>query len=207
MGKGYENVEVETKDGRTVLLKSDGTWEYTKDPVISPTPQPSPSPLPIHSGAVLAIKALRRMAAASEVGINFTEYGRRVIDSKGEVDEATAGIKNEELKSEINLSVSAYINAGYVWNEFIKHPKFMSSDSEMLLIIGSDPRVAEIIKRYDIPTETIDPGPIVSATDHQRRLMGDALKPFTRMLKTPALTTVWAAARKHLEKAESLLPK
>jgi hypothetical protein len=43
-----------TKDGRTVLLRSDGTWEYSADPVASPTPiaspespvSPMPSPVP-----------------------------------------------------------------------------------------------------------------------------------------------------------------
>lgn len=34
-----------TKDGRTVLLRSDGTWEYSADPVLSPTASASPEPL------------------------------------------------------------------------------------------------------------------------------------------------------------------
>jgi hypothetical protein len=32
-----------TKDGRTVLLKSDGTWEYADDPIATPTPSDSPA--------------------------------------------------------------------------------------------------------------------------------------------------------------------
>ena len=32
-------IEIKTNDGRIVILKPDGTWEYKKD-----TPQPSPSP-------------------------------------------------------------------------------------------------------------------------------------------------------------------
>lgn len=47
-----------TKDGRTVLLKSDGTWEYSADPIPQPspvttpeelslTPTPSPTPPPV----------------------------------------------------------------------------------------------------------------------------------------------------------------
>jgi hypothetical protein len=46
-----------TKDGRTLLLKSDGTWEYASDPIVSPSPiatvaepevveKPSVSPTP-----------------------------------------------------------------------------------------------------------------------------------------------------------------
>lgn len=34
-----------TKDGKTVLLKSDGTWEYTSDPVAEPKPEPTPEPV------------------------------------------------------------------------------------------------------------------------------------------------------------------
>jgi hypothetical protein len=36
---GQSPTEVKTNDGRVVILKPDGTWEYKKD-----TPQPSPSP-------------------------------------------------------------------------------------------------------------------------------------------------------------------
>ena len=35
---GQSSIEVKTNDGRIVILKPDGTWEYKKD-----TPQPSPT--------------------------------------------------------------------------------------------------------------------------------------------------------------------
>lgn len=52
-----------TKEGRTVLLKSDGTWEYSSDPVAPSQPEPSPAPSPIAAAApspelaVLSIEA------------------------------------------------------------------------------------------------------------------------------------------------------
>lgn len=45
-----------TKDGRTVILKSDGTWEYTSDPPNPTTPSPS-APLPSEQNSVLSLEA------------------------------------------------------------------------------------------------------------------------------------------------------
>ena len=44
-----------TKDGRTVLLKNDWTWEYTSDPAVEPSPTPTVARSP--NTASLAIEA------------------------------------------------------------------------------------------------------------------------------------------------------
>jgi hypothetical protein len=40
-----------TKDGRTVLLKSDGTWEYTNDPIVTAPPAAQTEPVSVPSAS------------------------------------------------------------------------------------------------------------------------------------------------------------
>jgi hypothetical protein len=168
-----------TREGRTVLLKSDGTWEYTNDPVVTPTPSVGV--------AQPALKALRVVAGATEVGISFEEYGRRMIDLKAEVDKAAGDLLDAELKGEIRASLQAYVDAGQAWNELTRGGYQLSRS---FLNPDRQPFADALQKKYDIPTEILDPGA--------------PTKPYRTMDGQLVLRTIWGAARKHLEKAETL---
>jgi hypothetical protein len=66
-----------------------------------------------------ALKSLRKIAAATEVGINFQEYNRRVIDVKAEIEEFLPKIDNSYIKSEIESSMKNYQIAVTYWDIYI----------------------------------------------------------------------------------------
>ncbi len=80
-----------------------------------------------------ALKSLRKLAAATEVGINFQEYGRRVIDVKTEVEEFLPKISESYLKNEIQLAMKDYVDAANYWNDHIKNNMSKYSSVDLLL--------------------------------------------------------------------------
>lgn len=168
-----------TSDGRTVLLKSDGTWEYV---VANSTNDRD------HTNVKEGLKALRMMASATEVGISFEEYGRRIIDVKTMVDTCLTNLPESDLKKEMELSVAAYVDAGKAWNEFVRRRRSVNEDS---LYPDSDRYADGLQKKYQIPTETLE-------------VSGSAIKPFRVMTGSAILNTIWSAAKAHLAKAEKL---
>lgn len=76
-----------------------------------------------------ALKSLRRMASAIDVGLNSQEYGKRIIDLKFEVEEGIAKLPDNDLKQEIKLCLQAYIDAATAWNEDFRYD-FLLTDYE-----------------------------------------------------------------------------
>lgn len=76
-----------TKEGRTVLLKSDGTWEYSADPTPQPTPTPSSPVSPENSW--LASPSLppvpSRASIAGKWAVKFTGNNGQVFPATMEV--------------------------------------------------------------------------------------------------------------------------
>src|ERR1044072_8805055 len=62
-----------------------------------------------------AIKALRKIEAATQVGVNYQLYGQMVIEAKAQVNEVAAKLPDGELKSELISSIDAYAEAGEAW--------------------------------------------------------------------------------------------
>jgi hypothetical protein len=137
---------------------------------------PSSKPTP-HPAAQNSLKLLRKMASATEVGINFQEYGKRVIDLKADVDEELAQLPESELKQEIKLAAEAYVDAGTAWNEMLRYD-FMLTSFEP---------ARSFQKKYSIPGEK---------TDSRGGL---------RLDKNVVLSTIWGAARKHIDRATQLM--
>jgi hypothetical protein len=141
------------------------------------------------------------MAGATEVGINFEEYGHRVIDVKADIEEAIKGVSQLDLKEQIAASLAAYVDAGQAWNQLIRRGGTKYSDP--FLSPDRDPWVDALPKKYDIPTETIDPKEGMSA-ELLRTLRPGDMPAYRIMRQHDVLSAIWAAARKHLEKAEAL---
>ena len=184
-----------TKDGRLVILKSDGTWEYTNDEV----------GVERFASAAEAVKALKTLASATSIGINAEEYSRRLIDVKATVEEKLKQESDAALKKEIQLALDAYVDAGQAWNQI--NIKVMKSGrrvlSEPTMLPDSDEFAGRLQRTYEIPTENIDPGD--GATEYMRKTMPDSLKPFRVMRRDVVMRTIWRDAETHLDKAESLL--
>lgn len=84
-------------------------------PIATATATPKPTP---HPAAQNALKALRKMAGATEMGINKQEYSSRMIDLKADVEEQLAQLPEGELKKELKSALEAYIDAKSLWGTF-----------------------------------------------------------------------------------------
>lgn len=82
---------------------------------VKPTPVPADAKNEEMESAKAAIKSLRRMATAVEVGISYTNYSPLLADVKTEVDDTLAKIGPGNLKTEIESALSEYAYAGSVW--------------------------------------------------------------------------------------------
>lgn len=171
-----------TDDGKRVVLKSDGTWEFDTQAVV---PAPKPVVVPdepkdkfppnVRAAAEAALKTLRRMASATDVGISLSEYNTRLIDLKADVDEQFSLIPDGELKTEIQLAVESYIDAQNAWKEMGRHDTLFPT-----LEPGRS-----LMTKYSIPID---------------RSIGIELLPGKSVR-----SIIWLAARSHVDKAAQLL--
>lgn len=122
-----------------------------------------------------AVRSLRKVAGAVEVGVSYQQYGQLVIEAKAAVDEALATIPAGELRNEIAAAMDAYADAGRVWTQRINQ-RYDSNVSDLL------------IRKYG-----------VSQREAFRASSGDEL------YVTGALRLIWNQARQHLDRASALV--
>jgi len=128
------------------------------------------------SAADEALKALRKIEAATQVGVSYQQYGQLVIDAKAQVNEATAILPEGELKKELETATDAYSDAGRVWSAAIARELFPGDE------------VSKYLKsKYNIEVAR----PISDGHEREQR--------------SAILNVIWAIGRLHLEKASSLV--
>ena len=66
-----------------------------------------------------AVKALRKVEAATQVGSTQQQYSQLVIDAKAQVNEASRLLPEGELKSELGRAVDAYADAVALWDQYV----------------------------------------------------------------------------------------
>ncbi len=147
----------------------------------------SSKPTP-HPSGQNALKSLRRMAAATEVGINFQEYGKRVIDLKADIDEDLSQLPEGELKQEIKLAVEAYVDANTAWNE-------MSDNNYLSTAFEPGKTLQKKYSMRGLPAPDLK----VKLPKGMEGYAGSLMVP-----KNIALNTIWGVARKHIDKATQL---
>lgn len=94
-----------------------------------------------------AMKALRKLGAATQVGVNYQLYGSLVIDAQAQVNEALAILPDGELKKEMNAAMEAYADAGQIWGA-----KIRSGSGEIHSEFGPG---ATIIPKYSLLPPTL----------------------------------------------------
>jgi hypothetical protein len=67
-----------------------------------------------------ATAALRKLQAGTQVGINYQEYGKLLIEAKAKVNDATRSLPEGELKTQITGAMDSYADAATVWGVKIK---------------------------------------------------------------------------------------
>lgn len=117
---------VTIKDGRKVIIKSDGTWKYQIPPEGQETAQKDTKieaeqslkdselvSLEEVDYSADAIEALTKTREAVRLGANMIDFRRLVLDCKMAVRKANSVLSDEglkgELKRELNASVNAYV--------------------------------------------------------------------------------------------------
>jgi hypothetical protein len=89
-----------------------------------------------------AIKAIGKIEAGAQVGVNFQQYGQLVIDAKAVVNEAMQILPSGELLTNLEEAMDAYKDARTVWNHKIQ---FSS------LGLKKEYGQGELIERYALP--------------------------------------------------------
>jgi hypothetical protein len=165
--------------GNLLKIKIDDVVSVVFAPELVPKQAVEAVAPPKDEDANRALRALRKLAGATEIGISFQEYGSRLIDVKNEVDDASSRIPAGDLKNELSLAMEAYADAGQAWNQMIRY-EFMLPNSEPGLTL---------IRKYSLqPTELV-PG--------NRSTLA--------LPRNYVLTSVWGAARSHIDRASSML--
>jgi hypothetical protein len=122
-----------------------------------------------------ALRVLRRLNSAIDVGVSFVQYSQLLVEVKGTIDEALASIPNGELRDEITLAMETYADAGRAWNTMIQHGRRGKTT------YFYEP-LRELITKYSIPTIQ------VMSVDNQTML-----------------SIIWQAARARIDRASLLL--
>ena len=136
------------------------------------------------SSANQALKSLRKLEAATEVGLTSSTYSERLIDTKADVQENLRVLPESLLKKEISLSLEAYIDARTAWDTFIEIPYYEVAINSL--------KRAKLVDKYSIPK-------------HLQYAGDDGLKKVDKFNTGQVLGYIWQAASEHLSKAEALL--
>jgi hypothetical protein len=67
-----------------------------------------------------ALKALRKIEAATQVGVKFEQYQEFVTEAKAQMNEASARLPEGDLKRELTTTMDAYFDAGQVWGKKVE---------------------------------------------------------------------------------------
>jgi hypothetical protein len=67
-----------------------------------------------------ALASLRKVQAATQVGVSYMQYGQLLIESKDKTNAALRVLSDGPVKSEIQATMDAYADAGQVWGAKIK---------------------------------------------------------------------------------------
>lgn len=122
----------------------------------------------------IALKALRKMKAATEIGVTLPEYSSRLIDGKVEVDEALAVLPGGFLKEELRLALEAFVDVGKAWNQMGKYSFILAQSETGWMLAG----------RYGLQSDTSLQSPV--------------------FFKDYFLSTIWEIAARHVENATRL---
>lgn len=122
--------------GNTLLLKWSDIAKITFTDVVIAQPLPkAPSAAEKNTEAIAnALKALRKLSSATEVGVNFQVYSGRIIDVKTEINEILPDISEGNEKNEIILAMETYADAGSLWNGYIQDKYYSVSSAAKLLL-------------------------------------------------------------------------
>lgn len=129
-----------------------------------------------------ALKALRKIAGATEIGVSMRDYSQLVLDAASTCDEALRKLPDSDFKSAALESRQAFIDARTLWGSMFDSQYvsvFLKYNDSLISKYQIDSNVLEKLRSLEF-AKTID------------------------MPKGIFLSPVWKAAKEHLGEAEKL---
>ena len=80
-----------------------------------PAPKKSGLTTAQKAAASKAVKQLRALNSVVEIGTTYSDYSKRVVDAKIEIDDQLSSLPNGELKKSILAALKAYDDARNLW--------------------------------------------------------------------------------------------
>jgi hypothetical protein len=122
-----------------------------------------------------ALKALWKVNAATETGVEYQPYISLTIDARAEANEAQALLPDGSLKNEINLATEAYADGKWAWDLALKSNGQLNT---------TDPIVESWKQKYALPPD------LANTPQIDREAM---------------LKAMWTNARAHIQSASTLV--
>ncbi len=128
------------------------------------------------TSAKSAVKALRKLEAATQVGVDYKQYGLLLIDAQAEVNEALTALPESKLREEIRAAMDSFVDANKAWTEKLNNRR---------LSLEQEPGKT-LIKKYNFKTGT-SPNGLVVFDDEK------------------TVEPIWAVAITHVQKVADFL--
>lgn len=90
-----------------------------------------------------ALDSLGKLKAATQVGVNYQQYGMLLIEAKAKVNTAVEILPDGDLKKNLDDSVQAYVDAHTYWGTKI-NPNYSVEDQIK----------TALVKKYQVPVES-----------------------------------------------------
>lgn len=148
-----------------------------------------------------AVSVLKKVQAATQVGVNYEQYSQLVIESKTAVNEASSKLSNGELKRELQATMDAYADAGEGWSKCEQSdPTIIGRINKLPLksIATGDDTGQRLRRKYNIKTLMED------LSDKSLPDSGDGMFSVDSLEQRRMLNTIWKEAEKHLKRASDL---
>jgi hypothetical protein len=152
------------------------TLRFLKSPPLPPAPRRRALTAHETASARGALKSLRRLAAAESVMPEYDEYTKLLLEVKGEVDDYLSDIGSGEVRDEIGLALEAYTDLRVAWNAT---RGFLAVPAALY-----QPQ-RTLIAKYGIPIDVRGDIPLMNYQG--------------------AVSTIFKAAREHIDRASALL--
>ncbi|HEV7889070.1 MAG TPA: hypothetical protein VGP08_00455 [Pyrinomonadaceae bacterium] len=152
-----------------------------------------------------AMKALQKLNAATEIGVNYQSYQPLLIEAKAQVNDAESVLPDGELKSELSAAMDAYADAGDAWGAFIREGKGDEVDSFLLLnkiesfmpVTEGQATARRLREKYRLQT-----------TDDIASILTNRLSEESKhnaIIRSKTLPVIWGVAKEHVDRASKLL--
>lgn len=159
-----------------------------------------------------AIAELRKLAAATDVGISKPSYSSMLIPAKAVAERAVRELPDGELKKGIADTFDAYKDAHVLWDIMkndtgyfacLNQPDTTGMDElkKLDVELSCHPVGGELARRYKIPIRNLRTQEILNPKDINNK------KGLGEVNKSEGLSVIWKEARLRLEVSSGLLSK